>query len=380
MSRRGARGQGPEAGEAISNFSKAALFLLAVGVAALWLPAARADDISPEYRKAIDKGLEWLAKGQHRDGHWSTTGEQYPTAMTALSGMALLMEGSTIRDGRYADNIRRAVDWFMDHSQRNGLLGPNQGGRGYMHDHGYGLLFLASLYGEEEDGDRRRKLEGLLTRAVEFTGKAQTPRGGWGYVSSTEGGGFDEGSVTVTQVQALRAARNAGIVVPKSIIDKAHQYLKDCTTSNGGVIYSLAQGNGAAMGGERPALTAAAIASLFSAGEYNSPLAMKWLKYCQRAIPIAAAGRTGHDEYTQYYYAQALYMLGDKGFEKVFPDSHEGERLTWSRYRKATYDYLIRTQSGDGSWQSGYIGPVFATAVNLAILQLDNGTLPIYQR
>ena len=82
----------------------------------------------------------------------------------------------------------------------------------------------------------RARLEDILTRGVEFTGKAQTARGGWGYVSSADGNGFDEGSVTITQVQALRAARNAGIAVPKSIIDKAHKYLENCTTARGGVI------------------------------------------------------------------------------------------------------------------------------------------------
>src|SRR5256885_17040179 len=74
---------------------------------------------------------------------------------------------------------------------------------------------------------------------------------------SADGGGFDEGSVTITQLQGLRAARNAGIVVPKSIIDKATKDLKDCTTPRGGVSYSLAHG-AAAAGGERPPLTAAA--------------------------------------------------------------------------------------------------------------------------
>ena len=34
--------------------------------------------------------------------------------MTALAGMALLMEGSTLREGKYSDNIRKAVDWLMD--------------------------------------------------------------------------------------------------------------------------------------------------------------------------------------------------------------------------------------------------------------------------
>src|SRR5205085_3729814 len=138
----------------------------------------------------------------------------------------------------------------------------------YMYGHGFALLFLSCVYGEEEDADRRKRLEQILTKAVEFCGKAQTERGGWGYVSAKEGGGFDEGSVTITQLQALRAAKNAGIVVPKTIIDKAVKYLKDCTTPRGGVIYSLAHG-GPAAGAERPPLTAAAIACSFSAGAYQ---------------------------------------------------------------------------------------------------------------
>ena len=62
-----------------------------------------------------------------------------------------------------------------------------------------------------EDPERRRKLVDILERAIDFTTDAQTDRGGWGYVSAKDGGGFDEGSVTITQVQGLRAARNAGI-------------------------------------------------------------------------------------------------------------------------------------------------------------------------
>jgi hypothetical protein len=236
------------------------------------------------------------------------------------------------------------------------------------------------VYGEEEDAERRRHLADVLTRAVDFTGKAQTPRGGWGYVSSTDSGGFDEGSVTVTQVQALRACRNAGIVVPTQIIDKAVKYLKDCTTAQGGVIYSLSGGGP----GERPALTAAAIACGFNAGQYESPLVKKWFKYCQKSLPILGGGRIGHDEYTQYYWAQCVYMLGDDGWGKLFPDAPANDSLTWSKYRKATFDFLRTSQSGDGSWSGtgswGQIGPVYATAMSLTIMQLDKATLPIYQK
>jgi hypothetical protein len=344
---------------------------------------ARGEEIDPKYRDSINKGLTYLVKSQHSDGHWEASGGAYPTTMTALAGMAFLMEGSTIRDGKYSEKIRKATDWFMERSQRTGLLGnpsnPTESSR-YMYGHGYGMLFLATVYGEEEDGDRRRKLERILTKAVEFAGNAQTNRGGWGYVSAADGNGFDEGSVTITQMQGLRAARNAGIVVPKKIIDRAHDYLKKCTTPRGGVIYSLAHGQ-AFNGAERPTLTASAIACMFSAGEYNSEIGKKWLKYCQQTIPIDKSGRDsfGHWEYTHYYYAQSIYILGEKGYDRLFPGD-KGEKLTWSKYRSIIFDYILSRQSSDGSWNMSGIGPVYSTACCLTILQLDNGTLPIYQR
>ena len=79
-----------------------------------------ADEIPQEYRKVVDKGLEWVAKSQNRDGHWDANGGQYPTTMTSLAGMTLLMEGSTVREGPYAKNIRSAADWMMSKSMRGG--------------------------------------------------------------------------------------------------------------------------------------------------------------------------------------------------------------------------------------------------------------------
>lgn len=343
---------------------------------------ASAEDSSRDHKEMVKKGLEWVAAQQSRDGHWDAQGGQYPTVMTAMGGMALLLEGSTMREGKYADKIRKAVDYLVDHSQRNGMIGnpnnPTEASR-YMYGHGFGMLFLASVYGEEEDVDRRKKLEEVLTKAVEFCGKAQTNRGGWGYVSAADGGGFDEGSVTITQMQGLRAARNAGIVVPKSVIDNATKYLEKCTTPRGGIIYSLANG-GAVNGGERPPLTAAAIACGFSAGEYDNPLVKKWLEYCRTAIPFGGGNRMGHDEYTHYYYAQAMYVLGEKGYEKLFPNSKPEDRLTWSKYKAKMFEQLKNSQARDGSWAGGYIGPIFTTCVYLTVLQLDNSTLPIYQR
>ena len=180
-------------------------------------------------------------------------------------------------------------------------------------------------------------------------------------------------------MQALRAARNAGIAVPPEAIKEAINYLQESTNDQGGVIYSLAGGGG---GEGRPALTAAAISCGFSAGEYNSPLVKKWLDVLPRTAvqPVGDVPLRQHDEYTHYYYAQAMYILGEDGYGKLFPESKESDRLKWSNYRADTFPKLKAQQTGDGSWTGGHVGPAFITAVHLTILQLDNACLPIYQR
>jgi hypothetical protein len=347
----------------------------------------RADEIPKEFRATVDKGLEWLAKAQNEKGYWGVApgNDTYALAMTSLAGMALLMEGSTVSQGKYAKNIEGAVEWMMDKSQqgnRDGLLGdptiPSESAR-YMYGHGFGLLFLASAFGEEQDKKRRTRLMDILTRAVKYTVNAQSSRGGWYYTSKADGGDNDEGSVTITQVQALRAARNAGIPVPKAVIQNTHKYLRDCTSPQGAIYYSFNSKQ------ERSAITAAGVACLFGAGEYKDELVKKWLKYCQLTIPpnLGGGGRIGHDEYTHYYLAQCIYILGDKGWERLFGPTPENQSFTWTKYRDRVGEQLVKAQNQDGSWSAGggfSVGPVYATSMYLTILQLDKGVLPIYQK
>jgi hypothetical protein len=355
-------------------------------------PSVRADEIQEKYRASISKGLDWLATKQLDKGYWSATpnGDTYPVSMTALAGMAFLMEGSTVREGKYAEQIRKAVDYLMDKSQaggnRDGLIGdpaiPNESVR-YMYGHGFGMLFLSCVYGDEQDKKKRERLRDILTRAVKYSIAAQSSRGGWYYTSKADGHDQDEGSVTITQVQALRAADNAGIKVPKAVITKTYDYLKSCTGPRGGVYYSFQVKQ------EKPAITAAGVACLFNAGEYKDELAKKWLTYCRENIrfQLNAGGgpHIGQEEYTHYYFGQCLYVLGDKGWAKLFPGAPESEIVTWSKYRDTVCDQLIKSQNQDGSWTGGgvgvfNVGQVYTTSMWLALMQLDKGALPIYQR
>ena len=312
-----------------------------------------------ETRRTIERGLDWLASRQLRLGHWTAGEGRYPTAMTGMAGMALLAEGSTTTQGKYASNVRRAVDYLVSRSRPNGLIGDPAYDDRYTYGHGFAMLFLSQLLGEEEDQERRAQLVDVLSRAVTFSGQAQTDAGGWGYVSAKDGSNFDEGSTTITQVQGLRGCRNAGVPVPAEVIEKAVQYIRKCTLPDGGVQYNSRGG------GARPAISAAAIACLFNAGDYDSQYVPKLLEYCKRNLYSIDNSGFGHWHYAHYYYAQALYREGGKA---------------WETYRDKIYTKLVAEASPDGSWSQGYIGPVYTTAINLVILQLENAALPIYQR
>src|SRR6187431_2296381 len=183
---------------AIRHLTAGAGGLLASG----WAGQSYAAKNDSKWANAIQKGLDWVASTQSSLGHW--TAGNYPTAMTALAGTALVCSGSTPTQGPYAKNIRRATDYLTTKVRDNGLIGDPFTDNRYTYGHGFSMLFLSQLLGEEEDEERRKELIEILTKAVDFSGKAQTPSGGWGYVSAKDGNNFDEGSTTITQVQGLR--------------------------------------------------------------------------------------------------------------------------------------------------------------------------------
>jgi hypothetical protein len=383
----------------MNRFTLASCVVLGIGLAAVFASKSYADPIPEKQQAAVDKGLEWLKKQQHKDGTWHSGG-QNPVAFTSMAGLAMLCEGSTLTQGKYRDNIRLATDWLMKKSNkgggRNGLIGnpdsPGEAGR-YMYGHGFAMLFLASVYGDEDDKERRAELKDILTRAVVYCGSAQSTQGGWFYTAKGDppGSDNDEGSVTVTQMQGLRACRDAGIPVPKEIMKKGAEYLRKSTTPDGGVVYSLGRGGfGAPAGGGRPALTAAAIACLFSNGDYKDEYVKKWFKFCvsPRGVPIHGGGARmgGFDEYTHFYYAASIYFIGEDGWDKMFADDKtvtKDQKLTWRKYRESYIGGVIQAQGADGSWSGagGWgSGPIYSTAVYCVIMQLDKNCLPVFQR
>ena len=317
--------------------------------------------VTPETLRAVLKGLDYLAAQQAEDGSWISDagGQAYPVAMTGLAGTALLAHGNSPTRGKYAKNVQSAVDYLVRCGTANGLItGPSQDSGQPMHGHGFALMFLACVYGMTTKEALRRQVQIVVRKAVALTSQGQSGAGGWTYIP----GAGDEGSVTVTQVQALRAAHNAGFLVPRGVIEEAVKYLEKCRTPEGGIQYSLLSG-----GGPRLAISAAAVATLYNAGQFDSTIATDCLKYVWEQFEAHEGWSKGGRARLLYasLRVQGFYMAGNQYWDKYFP---------------ATRDQLIGMQGPDGSWNGDGIGQVYGTAIATIVLQLPYKYLPIFQR
>ena len=377
----------------------ALVLLLLLGALA---PAARADDtlgrgadeLTPEVVAAVDGALGWLARRQNDDGSWKAdvgfklnqnyevTEDNKPhVGVTSLAALAFLAAGHLPGRGGYGDNLERAVGYLLRHVNEEGYVTDN-GTR--MYSHAFATLLLAEVYGMTGRADIRDKLQAAVDLIVE----CQNAEGSWRYVPFAV---ESDMSITVCQLNALRAARNIGIRVPRSTIDRASAYIARSyieQDSSPRFMFSdyYKLGRGAfkyqAQRDTRSsfALTAAGLAALHNAGMYGSNLAT--VEGVGDDIDLAASIDFLKDHYESvssgpyrfhyfywyghYYATQALYVIGGEPWRWYYP-----------RVRRE----LLDAQAEDGSLPCT-IGPgtAFSTSVGALILALPYGYLPIFTR
>jgi len=347
-------------------------------------------DVTPESVAAVERALAWLAGHQNADGSWSgdvgfklnqgyevTDRNEPHVGVTALAGLAFLASGHVPGRGGYDDTIARATDFVLSCVQENGYITAHST---RMYSHAFATLFLAEVYGMTERGDVREKLQ----LAVDLIVATQNREGAWRYEPYAV---ESDMSIAVCQLNALRGARNVGIRVPRSTIDRARLYVqRSYVTRDEGQIddyYRSDRGSFKyqAMKNTRSsfALTAAGLAALHNSGVYGGEL----LGPDNKPIDLGASVDflTNHYDlvsgdspykfhyfywYGHYYATQALYVVGGRA---------------WAWYYPRLREELIAGQRPDGSWPNPFgPGPAFSTAVGAIILSLPFGYLPIFQR
>lgn len=306
---------------------------------------------SSQMQESIHRGLEWLARRQEKDGSFGSD-SQYGrhVGITALACLAFMSEGSVPGRGRYAGNIDAGLQFILNSASEQSGLVAAETSYGPMYGHGFATLFLGEVYGMSNRPDLREKLQ----KAVSLIVRTQNDQGGWRYHPVKADADL---SVTICQIMALRSARNAGIAVPKSTIDRAIKYVQDSQNPDGGFRYMLDSA------GSMFARSAAGVAALFYAGIYDDESIRTGLAYLEKFTPGKAQEQT-HYFYGHYYAAQAMYLAGGK---------------TWKKWWPAIRDELIEKQTDEGYWH-GQAGSEYGTAMALIILQIPKQTLPIFQK
>jgi hypothetical protein len=320
-----------------------------------------ADLITPAAQLAIDRGLDYLARNQHLDGSFGTGQHRGNVAITGLVGLAFMAGGHQPGRGTYGRHVLATLDYILSQADsRYYLHTVGDTHHGPMYGHGFGTLFLAEVYGMVHDKELRGRLRTTLKGAVDLIIASQNAKGAWRYTPETREADI---SVTVCQIMALRAARNAGFSVPKETVDRCIKYVKSCQHYDGGFRYMN-------QGGESGfARTAAGVSALYCAGIYKGPEVENGLKYLVRWSQENQR-LTRHDMYYfygHYYAAQVMWTAGGNYWSEWYPAIREDLVVRGRRLRP------------DGSW-SDQICPHYATAMACLILQIPNNYLPIFQK
>jgi hypothetical protein len=315
------------------------------------------NEITDAQKACVKRGLAWLAKKQADTKNFGQVGYTGHAGITALAGVAFMQAGNLPGRGEYGKEVQNILDYVLANCTRSGLIASDNSS-GPMYGHGFATLFLGEVYGMTGNEEVKEKLQ----RAVQLIQKSQNAEGGWRYQPQPIDADI---SVTICQVMALRAARDAGIKVEKEVIDKSIEYVKRCQNfdGDGGFNYMSNQGGG----GSAFPRSAAGVAALYYAGEFKGENIKRGLEYVKRFTPTPNGGggerAEGHYFYGHYYAVQANFLAG-------------GEY--WANWYPAIRDELINRQDkATGAW-SGDFSEEYATSMALIILQMPNRYLPVY--
>jgi Prenyltransferase and squalene oxidase repeat len=320
------------------------------------IPEGTSEMMTEATDKAIKDGLAWLARSQNPDGSFGAGTYRGNIAVTSLCGLAFMASGSSPGRGPFGAQIDKALLYVMDNTSQAGFIAVAASStHGPMYSHGFGTLFLAEAYGMTHRPEIREKLQ----KAVRLIIDSQNVEGGWRYQPVRRDADL---SVTICQINALRAARNAGLYIPKETVAACIRYVKHSQNHDGGFRYML-QGIPTS---EFPR-SAAGVVALQSAGEYDTKEVRDGIAYLRQYGRGMRPGRRGnhHFFYGQYYAAQAMWLHGGNA---------------WNEWYTSVRDDLLNRQMAEGYWADTGVCNEYGTAMALIILQIPNDFLPIFQR
>lgn len=329
---------------------------------------------------AVLAGLHWLVKNQRIDGSWSLTGpyadgiskaraDDNPIAATTMALLAFQGFGVTPheRDQAFAPFLKATTlgwSWLLKQQGDDGCF-SREGVGGYTHRfyvHGMATTALCELYGMSG----REEYWQPAQAAVDYCIHTQDKSGGWRYYAEPDRRESDC-SVTGWVLQALQAARAAGLSVPRQTLERIGHFYDTVSREDGSrYVYQNKKGEAAS-----PAMTAKGLLGRELLGwKRDDPRLLRgldWLLEPENRIRFDAAKY--RDCYYWYHATQAFYL-------------HGGER--WEQWNETMRTELPRHQERQGKeagswspyrpvpdcWGAASAGRLFTTCLSIYMLEI----------
>ncbi|MEM8947435.1 MAG: hypothetical protein AAGD11_19835 [Planctomycetota bacterium] len=325
--------------------------------------------------KAVQAGLDWLARHQYPDGSWNFDHTQSEcdgrcgepgsaikarAGATGLALMAYLGAGHTQNDGRYKTVVLNgiyALGTMVKLSKNGGSFHEPQGS---MYSHGIATMAICEAYALTGDPALREPAQA----AINFVCYAQDPNGGgWRYSPRQPG----DTSVMGWQIGALKSGYLSNLYVPSQVVARAAGFLDSVMVNDGARYLYTAE----AADGHHACTAIGALCRMYMGSKKEDP----GIKAAIQSLSDRGPSRA--DAYYNYYAAQTLFhYTGGKG-------------PMWKKWNDKMRTQLVETQVQEGhatgSWapsknhsaEKG--GRLFTTAMSTMTLEVYYRMLPIYR-
>ena len=345
--------------------------------------------------ESVQRALQWLATQQQVDGSFKSADPGQP-AVTSFCLMAFLAQGESPANGKYKQQLAKAIDFIAAQQKPNGLIattGPlkvpiprnvdhETVGQPSVYNHAISGLALCEAYGQC-DPEQGKRIAPVIEKAIQATvkmqnweGKKKHDEGGWRYLDERFVGVDSDLSITGWHLMFLRSAKNAGFDVPEDSIEAGVNYVENCFVEQSDrKVHAYLVGRSIAC---TRAMAGAGVLALAHAGKHNSKEARAsgdWIlkhgfsKYGSGSTPYDCTWLHYRFHYGSMICSQAMFQLGGKYWAQFFPP---------------LVNVALANQRADGSWppdpRDRLYGSCLSTSMCVLALSVPNQLLPIFQR
>jgi hypothetical protein len=328
--------------------------------------------------RAVAAALNWLARHQSPDGHWSIQhtaackgghcsgpgGHESDTGGTAMGLLPFLAAGQTHESkGPYQKNIERGITWLIRHQKPNGDLFTGPSMQSQMYSHGLATIALCEAYGMT--GDQR--VGYAAQAAINFIESGQNREGGWRYTHGTDD---SDTSVYGWQVMALKSGQMAGLKVNPKVLEASRRFLNLVARGNykSEFTYQPLRTNAS-----YPMTSVGLLTAQYLGAKRDDPVIVNGIDYLLAHKPDI----TQRNTYYWYYATQVMHNCPGPQWDE------------WNRHmRKILIDTQDTKGCAAGSWDpdqpepdpwGNHGGRLMVTSLSALTLEIYYRYLPLYK-